>query len=725
MKTVNTNYITIKGELERRSLLAIRRLMELKEQGLVWSTHARYGADFPGRWLDAMSSLKGLGLVVDDLHIIQIGEELLKHQCPEGCYAPSADYFRSSFQKSKKDSDTGMDTVAPGSYTVGFSECRGYMGLLALYKITGDSRYLDSVRRAADFALETIDISRFPDRSVAEADQNIRLWLVAITGGFVELSLTTGDTKYLKLAEELAAFLPPIDPEVGFQHAHGYMTALRGILKLYEMTGNESLFKFVKEQWQTVVDNHMWITGGIPETFPDSFGSDETCQCTDWIRWNLQMWRITREVKYMEMAELALFNHLFFAQWLNGGFEYGSQLERGVRWFEMLFCCSMHGARLLADVAQNIITYNDETISVNFFFDSEAKIPFPNGQVGIDLKTLFPKNGTVSIVLHLLKSMSFELAIRIPTGCENPKLFINGQSADGTIEEGYLHCQRQWKNGDAIKLDFHMPIRFVPCKNKKETNLIYRGPIIMALRRQVEPSVYQQVEESLSSSFVYDSMKTIKSLAINGMEYNNCLTTRHGYCQIMFNVPDGADWVEGKCYISPDATVTKAKGQFHVYIDGQEQFCSGLLTDKDPVGEFKVSLEGAKTVLLAADSSDFYQPLNFVWIQVQLHPGNKPLAKMDLVDTVSLPIDTSSLKEKDIPLPLSFVEPIDANWNIQLDAEVAFSSQNKIPVVLVPMAQVCYDEIPDECICDQGFYRHASQYNNQLSQYRLFFSQHK
>ena len=164
------------------------------------------------------------------------------------------------------------------------------------------------------------------------------------------------------------------------------------------------------------------------------------------------------------------------------------------------------------------------------------------------------------------------------------------------------------------------------------------------------------------------------------------------------------------------------KGQFHVYVDEQERFCSGPLTNKDPVEEFDVSLEGAKTVLLASDSSDFYKALNFTWMEVQLLPGNRWLTEMDLVDTVGIPVDTTSLREKDNLLPLSFAEPVDDNWNIQLDADVVFDKRNKMPIVLVPMAQVCYDEIPEKYIYE-GFSRHVSDYNHQVSQYRIFFTE--
>jgi len=253
------------------------------------------------------------------------------------------------------------------------------------------------------------------------------------------------------------------------------------------------------------------------------------------------------------------------------------------------------------------------------------------------------------------------------------------------------------------------------------TNLICRGPIIMALRRQVQPDVYHQVEKSLPSAFIYDSMIAQTSLKINGKEYQNALTASHGYCQVMFNVPDGVDRLIGRYYIPESETATEEKGQFHVYVDGQECFCSGSVTDKDPMGEFDVSLEGATTVLLAADSSDFYKALNFSWIEVQLLPGGKWLTELDLVNTVCIPIDATSLKDKDDLLPLSFAEPVDANWNIQLDAELDSDGENRIPFVLVPMAQVCYDEVSEKYLYE-GFSRYARDYNCQDSQYRIFFT---
>jgi DUF1680 family protein len=722
MKILEADCITVKGELERRLRLSARRLIEIKDENLIWSTHARYGADFPGRWLETMTLLSNMGLVEDDSPITQVANELLEVQCPEGCFAPSADYFLSPFEdKLNKNNDKGMDVVAPCAHTMGFCESRGHMGMLSFYQKTGDKRYLDSVRRSADFALEAIDVCRFPDATTDESENNIRSFLAAIIEGIVDVSSVTHETKYLALAEELAEYLPPVDLEVGYQHAHGYMTALRGVLKLYELTGNTQWLEFAKEQWDTIFNEHMLVTGGILETFPNVFGADESCQCSDWIRLSLQLWRISGEVKYMEAAELALLNHFYFQQWLNGGFQYGAQLERGVRWFEMVFCCSMSGPRGLLDVAENIITHNEDTVSVNFLFDIQAKVPLVQGPVEIDINSDFPRRGNVKIKLALPVQMTFALALRIPVGCDNPKLVINGQPVAGSFENGYLRCKRQWETGDAVELTFEMPIRFVPCKHKDNASLICRGPVIMAMRRQVQPTIYKQVEESFPSTFVYDSMKPRTSLVINGKEYKNSLGTKHGYCQIMFNVPDGVDGLSGKYFMSAGEETTEDLGQFHVYADGQEIFGSGPMTGKDPVGEFNISLEGAKTVLLVANGSDFYKALNICLMEVQLLPGGTWLTDMDLVNTASIPIDAKSLKEADDLMQLSFAEPVDDNWNIQLEADAVFHGQNKIPVVLVPMAQVCYDEIPEKYIYE-GFYRHVRDYNCQLSQYNIYFA---
>ena len=441
MQSLKAKNIRVKGELERRLRLSLRRLIELKDENLVWSTHPRYGADFPGRWLDTMALLHEMGLAEDDACIRQVAQELLDIQCPQGCYAPSAEYCQAVFRQQLKANDEGMDTVAPQAYTWPFSECRGITGLLTLYRMTGDNRYLDSASRSAKFARQTIDIDHWPYQCSAGSQYCIKQCLVAIIEGLVNLSSTTGDNQDLPLAQELADFLPPVDPKVGIQHAHFYFSALRGVLDLYQVTKTQRLLDYAVQQWQTVVDEHMWPTGGIPESFPNDTKADESCQCSDWIRLNLQLWRITGQAKYMDIAELALLNHYYFEQWLNGGFEYGAQLERGVRWFEMYFCCSMNGPRGLIDVAENIITHDQDTISVNFLFAVQATVPWARGRIQIDIDSEFPRRGNTRIKLSLAKTMDFTLAIRVPAGCPNAQLCVNGAAVPVNIDNGYIHIR--------------------------------------------------------------------------------------------------------------------------------------------------------------------------------------------------------------------------------------------------------------------------------------------
>ena len=724
MQPLKTKNIRVKGELERRLRLSVQRLIELKDENLVWSTHARYSADFPGRWIDTMALLNDIGLVQDDACIKQVAQELLDIQCPEGCYASSADYCRSSFRADVDVADEGMESVAPLVHTVWFGECRGLMGLLTLYEVTGDQRYLDSVGRAADFALETIDVSRWPERRSTDSQQNLKHCLVSITEGLIHLSSIAGGGKYAPLIRSLVEFLPPIAPEVGVQHAHYYFSALRGVLDSYEADKDPQVLDFVVRQWQTVVDEHMMPTGGIPENFPDYTGVDETCQCADWVRLNLQLWRVTGQAKYMEMAELALLNHIYFEQWANGGFEFGAQLDRGVRWFEMYFCCSMNGPRVLVDVAQHIITYERDSISLNFLFGMQAQVPLAQGQINVEVDSDFPRRGSTRIKLGLPESMAFAFFVRVPAGCENPQLTVNGQAVAAKVEQGYLRCRRQWEDGDAVELTFDMPLRFVPCANSDGANMICRGPIIMALRRRIQPEAYQEVEEALAEVFVH-GVAPEASLTVDGTVYSDCLTGTDSYCQIMFNVPPGVDRLVGKYAMPPGQTTDQKSGQFHIYLDGKECFDSGPVNEGAGAEGFDFPIEGAGSVLLAAECEDFYKGAPLAWMDVQLMPAGQRLGEMTLVETVCLPVDPASLKDRTDQAALSLVEPVDENWKVQAEVSVVTNGKptedkGRIPIVLVPLAEVCYDEIPEKCICE-GFYRHTRDYNRQESQYRLFF----
>jgi rhamnogalacturonyl hydrolase YesR len=85
------------------------------------------------------------------------------------------------------------------------------------------------------------------------------------------------------------------------------LTTHCGLLLLYEATGKAEYLERPQRRWdQAVQGGFVWPTGGVGEKFRVSYPVDEGCSEADWLRLNLQLWRLTSESRYLEMAERLL-----------------------------------------------------------------------------------------------------------------------------------------------------------------------------------------------------------------------------------------------------------------------------------------------------------------------------------------------------------------------------------------------------------------------------------
>ena len=151
---------------------------------------------------------------------------------------------------------------------------------------------------------------------------------------------------------------------------HCQLTTARGLLDLHELTGESRYLSPVLALHDYICRNTLSIAGGVGFYFnrPEE---NEACADADWLRLNLQLWRLTGDVRYLELAERTLVNQIPFAQAANGAFCYlrGLQNRSGAA-FDV--CCSHHAPRALWEAMRYAVTAEPDLLSVNLFIDATA-----------------------------------------------------------------------------------------------------------------------------------------------------------------------------------------------------------------------------------------------------------------------------------------------------------------------------------------------------------------
>lgn len=151
-----------------------------------------------------------------------------------------------------------------------------------------------------------------------------------------------------------------------------------------------------------------------------------------------------------------------------------------------------------------IYAYEGETIFVNLFAGSRARVPLGRGAVAIAQETNYPWDGDVRITVAPEQPRMFTVAFRNPgwtaeTPIDSdlyryadgrrlppPQIEVNGEPfIDVRGRDGFITIMREWKAGDEIRVRFAMPVRRVVSHEGVKGNAgkvaFERGPLVYAI----------------------------------------------------------------------------------------------------------------------------------------------------------------------------------------------------------------------------------------------------
>jgi len=185
-------------------------------------------------------------------------------------------------------------------------------------------------------------------------------------------------------------------------------------------------------------------------------------------------------------------------------FFYQNPLESAGRyarspWFEVA-CCPPNMTRFLPSLPGYAYATKGDTVFVNLFVGSRARVDVGGHKVMFAQDTRYPWDGDVKISVNPEGgSADFEIAVRIPGWARNeavpsdlyrfldrneekPELKVNGKSVRLDPAEGYARVRRAWKLNDTIELRLPMPVRRVVANDLVAADsgmaALQRGPLV-------------------------------------------------------------------------------------------------------------------------------------------------------------------------------------------------------------------------------------------------------
>ena len=341
-----------------------------------------------------------------------------------------------------------------------------YEAAVAHFEATGSRRLLDMALKHANVIAAASGDRAAPPAPGAEA----------IEMGLIRLFRATGVPRYYDAARRLLDGRSA-EPRDRTGDAVRDMYLYAAMADVAGLEGDKTYLAASERTWRETSATRMSLTGGIGETG----AAGHTCAPAGAVFWNARMFLTTGNTTYLDLLERTLYNAVL------------SNVD----------ACPADLARTIAQMPGYIYAWEGETLFVNLYTGSRARVPLGRGPVTITQATDYPWDGEVRMRIDPGTPRLFTVAVRNPAWTGDrpfegapyryvdgrrlppPMVEVNGQPfIDIRGRGGFITVLREWKPGDEIRIRFDMPVRRVAAE-LGATSLagrvaFERGPLVYA-----------------------------------------------------------------------------------------------------------------------------------------------------------------------------------------------------------------------------------------------------
>ena len=404
-----------------------------------------------------------------------------------------------------------------------------------LYKrITGKENFLDIARKAADFL----------ENMYAEAEKKGEVQTAVCPShymGLVEMYRTTGEKKYLDLAHKAIVLrdsvkegmddnqdrLPLKEHEKIIGHAVRATYLYAGVADLYAEEGDKEYLDVLHKVWKSLVDKKLYITGGCGALYngaspygyffdhqlvhqaygyeyqlPNVTAYNETCASIGLVMWAYRMFLIEPKAEYFDVIERALLNVNLAAVSLDGKkFFYENMLRRAKKleykliWpltrteYLISYCCPPNLARMVTQSGEYAYTVSADSVYTGIYGECDAVLTLENGaSFTLKQKTEYPYNGKIVFEFENVScDRPVTLNLRIPKWAEAGSIKVGAEERklDKTTRESYQAVHIEKLAGTRVELELEMPVRFTMAHPMVEEDsqliAVEKGPLVYCM----------------------------------------------------------------------------------------------------------------------------------------------------------------------------------------------------------------------------------------------------
>ena len=437
------------------------------------------------------------------------------------------------------------------------------------YRATGKRTLFDAAIKATDF------LCHFYETASAELARN------AICPshymGVVEMYRATGNPRYLELSKNLIDIRGMVEngtddnqDRIPFREQYNAMGhAVRanylyaGVADVYAETGEAQLMKNLTSIWNDIVNRKMYVTGacgalydgtspdgtcyepdsiqkvhqsyGRAYQLPNSTAHNETCANIGNMLFNWRMLESTGDAKYADIVETALYNSVLSGVSLDGkryfytnplrlsdDFPYTLRWPRERQEYISCFCCPPNTLRTICEAQNYAYTVSENALWCNLYGQSELTTKLGKHDLEVSQVTGYPYDGKVMLTFRAVpKKQEMALHLRIPAWCDRATVKVNGEAVDVPVKANtYATLNRVWKKGDVVELDMEMRVKLMESNPLVEETriqvVVKRGPLVSCLEgmdvadgRRIDDVLFPSTIQFTPTEITIDGSKMI------------------------------------------------------------------------------------------------------------------------------------------------------------------------------------------------------------------------
>lgn len=310
------------------------------------------------------------------------------------------------------------------------------------------------------------------------------------------------EKRYIVVARRLCheALLRPLvegRDELTGMHANTQIPKVIGFQRIAELTGDKDLARAARFFWQTVTRNRTTCIGGnsVREHFNDpldctellmSEQGPETCNTYNMLRLSRMLYAATGNHLYVDYYERALYNHILSSQNdSTGGLVYFTPLRPGhYRVYSQpqtsMWCCVGSGIESHGRYSDMIYAHRGDTLIVNLYIPSN--LVWQDRDIVVGTEVDYAAEEAATIVLRQYDNQPFVVKLRCPDWTSVVTVTINGEPTLFDSPDGYIAINREWQEGDRIRLSLPMSLSAEQLPDSSAFTAYRYGPFVMAAR---------------------------------------------------------------------------------------------------------------------------------------------------------------------------------------------------------------------------------------------------